>query len=609
MEVVIIVIFILLILSGIGGTIWYVNKKSKCNLPDTNSCKNMGDDSYLQVPYCASDTNTTSCGNSSDICGKNIPANCQEPYCDWSSSTPSWKCNSSGSQNYSCVNNSCVADKTGTFTSLQDCNASCGSTDKNCTPINKNLPWPATDGSTVYTNTKTVDQYGSYTFTQVGTQKACKLSCDSSKSTLKADTNGIWCDPLDDGTMCSTSEYQSLPDDKYKGPYPDPNAKYVIAYQNYINSTQFCKFDSCLPPYTLNSTTMTCLKNGSSCSPIQFATGYDDKCVPTGCNDPTDPITVYGLDPTGKFCTGKSCTQPSGDFYQYTNTGTLGKCVKTQTCIPDINIRKQYDPANNCNAVCTGDSCKAFIGVDASDGFPFACNTNGRSCTVRDDGTGWGGCGNSKYPQYGPKGDGTCASTIFEQRARFNDGTDKNSPVGCITCLGGPSCNPWDTDSSKCSFDEGCTYGEAKSFGTPTEAINECTTEKSNMWGGYSFGPISPLKTGEQASSYTNSGSADIIVDSIINTQQCSLYIDNAKTNFNPNRTNTFSNKYNSKTKYIALTCDGQTIFGSSDAPTYVWGPATLPPQKSADLRIYNVTTRNGQVTTVNADVGGRNIM
>jgi len=390
----------------------------------------------------------------------------------------------------------------------------------------------------------TPDQYGTYKYASIGTESvsACVLTCNPDKSTLVADKSGIWCDPIDDGTSCSSTQLSSIkqlptPPETYKGTYPDANAQYVLAYMNYNNQNQYCKFSSCLQPsYKIgadnkcskkctitdqyatetddNCKITKCSKGtpkpdgsacdiGGTCPTIQFATGYDSDCNPTGCgSDQTDPITVYGVDPTGKLCTGTSCTQPSGDFYQYTNTGTLGKCVKTANCLPDSDPRKQYDPNNNCNAVCTGDSCRAFIGVDTSAGYSFSCDSAGRSCTVHPDGTNWGGCGSIQFPQYGPKGDGTCGATVIEQRARF----DTSPILGCITCAGGANCNPWETDMSKCSYGEGCTYGEAKHLGTPTDALNECITANSGKYIGYVFNAIQTLSTGEQASPYTNDG-------------------------------------------------------------------------------------------------------
>jgi hypothetical protein len=648
------VLFLILFLALAGmGTIWFIVKQSKCNLPDTSNCKS-GSDGYEQLPYCATGTNTVSCGNATDICGKDIPADCQAPYCDWKSDKPTWKCTGTGAQKYNCSadGTTCVVDPNGKFSSKQDCfNSGCHSADQTCVPgTDGNLPYSVTDGTTVYSNfTKVPDQYGTYTFTQIGTENAC-LFASCSQGTLTSDKSGIWCDPSDDGTSCTSIQLKNnsaFPGDTYKGTYPDSNANYVLAYQNYINTTQYCKFDSCnQPEWKLNTTTNKCEDrckgldkyalttdencniltcsggytpnkaqnaciSGSGCNPIQFATAYDANCNPTACSDPTDTITVYGLDGTGKFCTGKSCTQPTGDFYSYTNTGTLGKCVKTNTCIPDSDPRKQYDPANNCNAICTGDSCKAFIGVPASDGFAFSCNSAVRSCTVIDDGTGWGGCGNEKFPQYGPKGDGTCGETVFEQRARFNDGTDTTLPMGCITCLGGQSgtaCYPWETDDTKCSYAEGCTYGEAKQGGTPTDSLNECASTNSTYWGGYKFDNITQLPTGEQVYNYTNDGSASVVIEPTPDLfQQCTLKLDNNSYNFNPDTQ--FTQTYNGNIQTFDLSCDNTQILDVVGGyfKSMIWTPGTVPPQKSADIRISNIDLNNQRkLASVTMAIGDR---
>ena len=533
----VVILILILALAGIG-TIWHVSTQSSCKLPDKNTCTGTSTtgSGRLQVPYCADDTSKHECEDPETLCGT-IPADCNSPYCDYVSKK--WVC-STGSQKYSCVKNTCQVDINGKYSSIQDCSKDC-SPDQSCTPSDGNLPYPVTDGSTVYTTfTKVPDQYGTYKYISIGSESACQLSCDTKKSKLMTDTNGIWCDPLDDGSNCSIVQLKSIkglpiPPETYKGTYPDANANYVLAYMNYNNTNQYCKFNSCLQPSYKLGTDGVCFKKctitdpyaietddkckitkcskgqpktdgtacdiSARCTPIQFATGYDANCNPTGCSDPTDSITVYRVDPTGKFCTGKTCTQPSGDFYQYTNTGTLGKCVKTNQCIPNSDPRKQYDPNNNCNAICTGDSCKAFIGVAANAGYTFACDSDssGRSCTVHNDGTGWGGCGSVKYPQYGPTGTGTCALTVFEQRSRFNDGTDTASPMGCITCLGGASgtdCNPWQTDINKCSYAEGCTFGQDKHFGKPEDALSACVNDQQKY---YTFsGDITTLSTGEQ---------------------------------------------------------------------------------------------------------------
>jgi hypothetical protein len=532
------VVFLILILALAGmGTIWYLGTQASCKLPPKNTCTGYSTtgSGRLQVPYCADETSKPECEDPEILCGT-VPADCNSPYCDYTSKK--WVC-STETQKWSCMNNTCTIDPNGKFSSLTDCSKTCYPPDKSCELVSGNLPYPVTDGSTVYANfTKVPDQYGTYNYKMIGSESACQISCDSTKSKLASDKNSIWCDPIDDGTSCSSTQLSSIkqlptPPETYKGTYPDTNANYVLAYMNYNNRNQYCKFSNCLQPSYKIGTDNKCFKkctitdqyatetddnckitkcskgqpkpDGSGCGTgtcpdIQFATGYDANCNPTGCSDPSDSITVYGVDQTGKFCTGKSCTQPSGDFYQYTNTGTLGKCVKTNTCIPNSDSRKLYDPNNNCNAICSGDSCKAFIGVDASDGYPFSCDNAGRSCTVHSDGTGWGGCGSATFPQYGPKGDGTCGQTIFEQRARF-------STMGCITCLGGINCDPWQTDTSKCSYAEGCTYGEAKRLGTPTDAINECVNENKNKYIGYIFNNITTLPSGEQASLYTNDGS------------------------------------------------------------------------------------------------------
>jgi len=632
----ILVLFLILFLALAGmGTIWFIVKQEKCNLPDTSNCTS-GNDGYQQLPYCTAGTNTVSCGNATDICGKTIPADCPGAYCDWKSDKPTWKCTGTGAQKYNCSadGTTCVVDPNGKFTSIQECyNSGCHSADQTCKlGTDGNIPFPVTDGTTVYSNfTKVPDiKYGTYTFKQIGTENACQLSCNSISKLVK-DTNGIWCDPSDDGTSCTTTQLSSIkqlpaPPETYKGTYPDTNANYVLAYMNYNNQNQYCKFDNCLQPsYKLNTTTNTCFKKctitdqyatetddnckitkcsqgtvkkdgsgcdeGGSCPTIQFATAYDANCNPTACSDPTDLITVYGLDGTGKFCTGKSCTQPTGDFYSYTNTGTLGKCVKTNTCIPDSDPRKQYDPANNCNAICTGDSCKAFIGVPASDGFAFSCNSAGRSCTVKDDGSGWGGCGSTTFPQYGPKGDGTCGLTVFEQRARFNDGTDKSSPMGCITCLGGASgtaCYPWETDDTKCSYAEGCTYGEDKRLGSPQDALKACATENSTHWGGYVFSTITQLPTGEQIFNYTNDGSGTVNV----------TMADGTSFNYNGTTTSPFKytkNAGNMSIGYREEEGSAKDIINLTD----IWNKKTQPPtQNKPDVNI-----------TLRGDCGGDDVV
>ena len=119
----ILVLFLILFLALAGmGTIWFIVKQAKCNLPDTSNCKT-GSDGYEQLPYCATGTNTVSCGNATDICGKDIPADCQAPYCDWKSDKPTWKCTGTGAQKYSCSadGTTCVVDTNGKFTSIKEC--------------------------------------------------------------------------------------------------------------------------------------------------------------------------------------------------------------------------------------------------------------------------------------------------------------------------------------------------------------------------------------------------------------------------------------------------------------------------------------------------------
>ena len=530
-------IFTLAIISLV--VIVIIVNRAKCTLPKTNGCTAIGKDGRLQIPYCSSNDATLTCADQNTVCSGNPPADCAGAYCDYMSKT--WKCQS-GSAKYNCVNGVCTPDPNGTLT---DC-STCRSPDETCDGTG-DLPYPATDGKTLFTNFLQRDQFGTYEFMKFGSDSspACQLT-NCSQGKISSYDTGMWCDPNDDGTLCTTSQLASLPNfpgDPYQGKYADLNANYNVSYVTHDNKKEYCKFSTCKQPswkLVNNICTKKCTNLDShatetddncritkcdigkptpdgtkctngGCTSIPFATAYDANCNPTGCSDPTDKVTVYKVDPTGKFCTGVSCTQPSDDYYQYTNSGTLGKCVKTNSCIPDSDPRKKYDPLNNCNADCKDvDSCKAFLGVSSDAGYAFNCTPNNRSClaTVDQKLPQWGGCGSQDFPQYGPKGDGTCGLTVFQQRARFDE-----TSMGCITCLGGESgtdCNPWETDTSKCSYAEGCTYGEAKQRGTPTDAINECISTNQTKYIGYTFGNIQTLQTGEQASLYTNDGSINV---------------------------------------------------------------------------------------------------
>jgi len=413
----------------------------------------------------------------------------------------------------------CKFDPTGngTYKSIEECNKNCHPDAENCTPgTDGNLPYPVTDGKTVYTSTKQ-DKYGTYKFKKVSTESipACQLlKCGTgSKLANYKGGGGIWCDPADDDgkTPCTSDMLKdsknAFPGDPYKGTFADANASWNISYVEGDNTKQYCKFNTCNQPsyklgpdgtcfnkcniidqYALttdeNCNILTCSKGkpkqdgrscdiGSTCTSVQFATSYDTNCVPTECSDPNDPRTVYTV--VDKACKGTACTPQSEDLYNYTNTGTLGQCVQGNTCIPDSddNLIK-YDPNNNCNADCSDSyTCRSFIGVDQESKFLFSCNSNGRICKVRDDGSGWGGCGSLDFPTYGPKGDGTCGKTIFEQRSRFEENN------GCVTCIGGVSgtnCNPWQTDKTRCTYKEGCSYGESLHLGMPEDALNACVT-------------------------------------------------------------------------------------------------------------------------------------
>jgi len=536
------VVFLILILALAGmGTIWYLGTQASCKLPPKNTCTGTSTtgSGRLQVPYCADQTSRPECEDPETLCGT-IPADCNAPNCDYTSKK--WKC-STGKQMWSCVNNTCTVDPNGTFSSQSDCSKTCHSPGQSCALVSGNLPYPVTDGSTVYTDfTKVPDQYGTYTYKMIGTVPACQISCNSTKSKMVTDKSGIWCDPIDDGTSCSSTQLKDLkpfPNDPYKGVYADANAQYVLAYMNYNNKNQYCKFDKCISGYkgnpcisascpkdplvtqwddnckvvtcingySPNADKSSCVKNPCTSTDPHYKSLDPTTCNITECNNGSDGITIYTPDASGSKCVASSCNTDT--VFTYAVDIPSNSCIKSG-CVANSDPRKNYLGLPDCNADCTGDSCKAFIGVDANAGYPFSCDNAGRSCTVHSDGTGWGGCGSTQFPQYGPNGTGGCALSVFEQRARFNDGTDTTSPMGCITCLGGAAgtnCSPWETDPTQCSFAEGCTYGQAKHLGTPTDAINECINENQNKYIGYVFNNITTLPSGEQASLYTNDGS------------------------------------------------------------------------------------------------------
>jgi hypothetical protein len=486
MNALVIVLIILITLSALG-TIWFIEKRSSCKLPDVNSCTGTDSTGRQQVPYCSPDVVDPSCVDPAKVCAGSIPSNCDFPYCDWKASTPAWKCGSKDSQKFSCTTDKkCLLDPYGQYDSIDECGAACADTSDNCNLVNGKLPYPLTDGTNFYENNMTPDNFGTYSFMRIGSSKACKLSCTN--STLNSDSSNAWCVPGNSGSECGKTELaanKAFPNDPYKGPYPDINAYYQVTYIPYDNQTQYCKVTGCQKNYSYDTAQNLCVAEATPCT-VQFATQCDTQGRAIACSDPTDKITQYTPNDTGKSCVGTSCKQPDGDYYVYSNTGANGKCVKDTTkCLPGKD-GIVYDPTKGCLPNC-GDAatCRAFLGVDSDAKYTFACDVgtvNPRTCVARVDPnyTQWGGCGNPSFPQYGPVPGGTCAQTIFSQRARFNADVT-TGPVGCMTCASpqGTDCSPWQTDQRKCTWNvPDCTFGN-DTYDPIGECLNQIATDSS----------------------------------------------------------------------------------------------------------------------------------
>jgi hypothetical protein len=536
MNIIIIFIILIIALSGLG-TIWYLGTQATCKVPDTNLCLTTDANGALQVPYCADGSAQYTCVDSDKLCTGARPASCDSQYCDYKSKT--WKCGTAGTL-YSCVGGtSCVVDNQyGKYKSVQECTASgCRAAGQTCDvdPTTKLLPHPVTDGKTVYGNVNKPDMYGTYTYGLVGSASSCKLTCDSAKSTLKADNGGIWCDPLNDGqSYTGDSTGIRFPGDN--NPYSPNTESYIFAYQNYDNSKPYYKFSECKQPvykgtngkctskctsldrqalttddncnitgcvsgYDISASKTSCIP--SVCtggSAIPFASGYgvdsSGKCYATGCNqDPNDKITTYTL--ANGVCTGTLCTPPTGDLHMYTPTGDLGKCVQGACTGDSTDTRKKYNA--DCTADCTDkDSCKAFIGIPStySGGFTFFCTQSADrlGCdVVNQDETGWGGCGNDTNQQYGPDGNGKCTPTLIHQRARFNP------VIGCQSCNDAfADCPMYLTDptfADACinKINNNCGYAATIDGNeTPEDAVDFCVSQNGN----YRFSPDSSTVDG-----------------------------------------------------------------------------------------------------------------
>ena len=496
------ILFIILFLAIAGmGTIWYIGTQSTCKLPDNNTCKSASQNGRLQIPFCDDNTEKPNCVDDITVCKETIPVDCDNPYCDWND-TKKWKCKK-GPKMYSCINNSCALDSNGTLT-YEQCSSTCNSSSNCNVDSNGNLPYPLSDGKNIYTKLIKADKYGIYKYITIGTENACQLtSCTS--GTLK---EGVWCDPDDDGTECPTTLKDTFPNEPYKGIFRDINAKYVITYMNYDNTKPYCKFsqcqsgfggnpcvssscpkdntvfswtsdckvDKCINGYSPNDGNTSCVKNNCSSSD-PWSILDPDTCKITSCKN--NGITNYTPNPDGSKCIATSCADDT--IFKYTPNSEQSVCV-ISGCVPDSDPRKQYNPDNNCNAICTGDSCNAFLGIpeDYSGGYQFSCDSNGRTCKPHDDGTNWHGCGDDTHTQYGPSNNGnSCEETIFQQRSRFVDG------VGCITCLpaSGSDCSPWQTEKTKCSWANGCTYGEDDY----SSSLQACVSSQSDIHDYYSF--------------------------------------------------------------------------------------------------------------------------
>ena len=460
-----------------------VQFRSKCKIPDENTCEVDPDTGETRFPYCSTSIGeyqckpiSQVCTNDSLICGEN-----QERYCDWNSPTPSYKCRDTPPSPPPPPPETCDIGEDG------------------------KLPFPRHKGNTIMSNTEEpVVGYQSYTLRNIGGINVCELdSCTSDYNTIKPTSDQFgWCEPKDAGQMCTPNNNNRYPGDTHD--IGDRNANFVTAY-TYPGDTQYCQFQGCKDGWQ-EGTGNKCTKIQHECGdPPKFAKGwqYDEnkgRCVIVGgCRD--DGTFLYGPDDSGTSCIKSGCIvedpqvtrnlsdgcKPSGDdetikYFLFGGSDPAAKCtlplVKNNAKLK--NNRWVVDPPSESNV--------------------------------------YGGCGSKDCPDYFASKDGTTCEQSFKfARVLFNyrgsDSYDSTLDEGCIQCLD-LHCPPNAENPSQCNgWQENCGSWETSTRGKIDDVIKSCVKKNQPTLNGtgFMFGPIQ--KSGLKNKLNSSARGAPIVID------------------------------------------------------------------------------------------------
>lgn len=452
-------IFGVVVLVGLIIAAILFTRKTKCELPEDNTCP-MGLDNYRQVPYCDDETGNVVCRNATEICTDNCGDNMVRDECLWNQSPPVWSCKAAPPPPP-------IAGQ-------------------NCTVEGNVLQFPMIVNNELTDNTTPVDGYATYTIEPIGEEFGCKLaSCNTDNFTNDKVSSG-WCLPKDNGDTCDPMKIREHdPSDNHVR--PDGFGVFNKSYTGDFGKTLQCNFTQCKNNYVLDGN--KCVKKTTPCiNPSDpNATGFDNNCKIVKCK------TNYTPNPDGTACVRTSCPSDATFTYNLVN----GECVKSGCVEPYLKLQ-----GNKCEVDCTD---RATIGhfiygnpnwrdIDACsiNNVQVQATLDGKKCILKtipnptDEQKIFGYCGNStNCPQYAMSADKQrCEIAFTSERSKWVSpyGSPYGDSIGCLEC---PPlyCKPGTTTETasipgNCiNLIPGCDYS-ADTAGN--NAIDACKKEHTN---------------------------------------------------------------------------------------------------------------------------------